>query len=89
MYFSSKILNAYLVMYGMAISVYGTLKPYHTFISTAKNMLAFFCNGFVPDWIFIEIIHTVLLIYVVDKRIRNLHASHRRRFLRRCCAHLL
>lgn len=89
MCFSFKILNAYLVMYGMAVSVNGACNTDFAFIAAAEYILTVFCNGFVPYGIFIEIIHTVWLIYVVDKRIRNLHASHRRRFLRQCCAHLL
>lgn len=59
MIFSFKILNDYQVMYGVSISVDSALKSYHTFISTTKNIMTIFCNGFVPDGIFIEIIHTV------------------------------
>jgi len=67
MHISVKIFNANGLMYNLTISVYGTLQPHQAFVATAKQMLTFFCYSFVFNWISIEITHTVLRIYVVDK----------------------
>lgn len=70
MYLSLKIFNANGMVNYISVPVNSAGNPDFAFIATAEYILAVFSNGFILNWIFIEITHTVLRFYIVGKSLR-------------------